>query len=489
VHEDGTATATATIAHFSDVSLTSSDFVGGQAGTLRIEIALSGIPPVPASLAVGESFDVAVEVFARAEDVERARYVDKTNETGGSLRFDGTSGEQLAVEDPFHYVCQDPGQGLYRAFVELAFRQVELVGLGTKTIGFSGVHWRAEVARLLACIAPPTPTPTGELVQEVPGADGVARAPDGFPGRTTGAAFVVGAEGGSQVRSSVDGSFLGAGPPLPQDWYGALGLRAQIGGNTKEALLQFGPTGAALTPYDAQSGFDGFTEVTAEGSGFTDACTWSDGTGCVATDFGLGWICEYTYRTDNGFEGWSALPDLGPMLSFPVGETPVSACTDGPGASIYVVTIDAAGEGRLYEVASRASPVAQFVADVGPEPRRVRACAGLYPVTSYELDAILVTTFDGGHVHPVGDGPIGIDCKRLPDGRVALLTTGFNDNTWRVTVLLPDGSLHSELGPFNLPAGLTEPTGGAFVGETDEGACRIAIAVRDHVVLTTLEIP
>jgi hypothetical protein len=60
----------------------------------------------------------------------------------------------------------------------------------------------------------------------------------------------------------------------------------------------------------------------------------------------------------------------------------------------------------------------------------------------------------------VGDGPVGIDALELSSGNIAVVSTGFNDNTSTVTLLDPVGSVVSNT-TAGLPAEALAP-GHAF---------------------------
>ena len=43
--------------------------------------------------------------------------------------------------------------------------------------------------------------------------------------------------------------------------------------------------------------------------------------------------------------------------------------------------------------------------------------------------------------HDVGDGPIGLDLRRLDNDNIAMVSTGYNDATVHVTIVSPTGRL------------------------------------------------
>jgi hypothetical protein len=139
--------------------------------------------------------------------------------------------------------------------------------------------------------------------------------------------------------------------------------------------------------------------------------------------------------------------------------------------SIVVVTDGAPGQ--LY-LAPRPSAMAALIGEVGSTPRQIRCVDSLCVISCFDADSLWVATWDyadnvtivGGV--SVGDGPIGIDLLALDNGDVAVVSTGFNDDTYTITVFGPTGTLVSN-DTQPVPAGCTSPPHAAWVpGVTKE---------------------
>ena len=94
------------------------------------------------------------------------------------------------------------------------------------------------------------------------------------------------------------------------------------------------------------------------------------------------------------------------------------------------------------------------VADVGLDARKVRCVEAdsgtlVCAVSVFGDDRLAILTWDGETAPTmqgfadVGDGPVGIDLRLLANGNIAVVSTGFNDNTVTVTEVAPSGSVVS----------------------------------------------
>lgn len=102
------------------------------------------------------------------------------------------------------------------------------------------------------------------------------------------------------------------------------------------------------------------------------------------------------------------------------------------------------------------------VGELGNHPRRLRCLLPWCVVSNYGSNSITVINWDGESSEPrivgtvpVGDGPVGIDLARQGDN-VAVVSTGFNDNSYSVTVLGPDGNVVSNT-KHKAPEGCVNP--------------------------------
>jgi hypothetical protein len=292
------------------------------------------------------------------------------------------------------------------------------------------------------------------------------RAFPGFPYNNT---LAVGTGDGTGIYS------LGADTPLAQAYTGFLlnglaiwscmlvGLGDKAADPASIAVVQAGPTGASLTqwfPEDNAFGFTGFIETQ---SSVTDAQPiagdpLSGGFVMVRSSDGAVSIVEY--NPESGFY------DLYRQIrNFPEAPgTPFTAAVR-PGAGAVVVTDGSPGKIYHHDLANLNGP-ATPIGDAGNAPRRIRTAGNLAFVSNFESDelTILGWTPEGtvtviGSVS-VGDGPVGIDALELPGGNVAVVSTGFNDDTSTVTIVDAAGAVVSST-TTSLPAGGLAP-GHAF---------------------------
>jgi hypothetical protein len=141
------------------------------------------------------------------------------------------------------------------------------------------------------------------------------------------------------------------------------------------------------------------------------------------------------------------------------GQPAISAYTHGQGVTTSgdvrgpTLVVTNAANGGLY-LLPRSGEGAQRAADLGPDARRVRCIevedgddALVCAVTVFGQDALRTFTWDGAGLPvvadavAVGDGPVGVSLRRLADGRIAVVTSGFNDSTITELVLGTDGTV------------------------------------------------
>ncbi len=166
------------------------------------------------------------------------------------------------------------------------------------------------------------------------------------------------------------------------------------------------------------------------------------------------------FNTDTGFY------DIGQTLNqFPQAPGPPFTAAVRRGAGTLVVTSGSPGKIYHHDMVDLLAP-AVAVGDAGNSPRRIRTAGDLAFISNFESDDLTVLTWSpSGAVAvvgqiPVGDGPVGIDALVLSGGNIAVVSTGFNDDTYTLTVVTPTGGVVSNT-TTNLPAGATVP-GHAF---------------------------
>jgi PKD repeat protein len=226
----------------------------------------------------------------------------------------------------------------------------------------------------------------------------------------------------------------------------------------REALFSYSSTDATINYWNAAGNDFGMTGI-AEFGGVTDAAPYGDDPasgGLVYMDYDAAgeWLVQSLNSGSGSFPGRTG--DL--MSSF---------ARDATG-SIVVVTNGAPGQ--LY-LAPRPSGFATLIGEVGSTPRQIRCLDDLCVISCFDADSLWVATWDvadnvaivGGV--PVGDGPIGIDLLALGNGDIAVVSTGFNDDTYTIIVFGPTGALVSN-NTQPVPAGCTAPPHAVWVPGT-----------------------
>ncbi len=116
-------------------------------------------------------------------------------------------------------------------------------------------------------------------------------------------------------------------------------------------------------------------------------------------------------------------------------------------AGNFVVVTDGS-PGQLY-LAPRPAGMATLIGEVGDAPRQVRCLGELCVISCFGSDELWTATWDDldnvsiVESATVGDGPIGIDLMELGDGNIAVVSTGFGDNSYSITVFTPAGEFVS----------------------------------------------
>jgi hypothetical protein len=102
--------------------------------------------------------------------------------------------------------------------------------------------------------------------------------------------------------------------------------------------------------------------------------------------------------------------------------------------------------GKLWITKPGTNDVGTLVGNTGNSPRRIRCLPShnLCAVSNFASDTLTIVQWNGlgnasivGEV-AVGDGPVGIDLVAA-GANVKVISTGFNDDTYTITTLEPDG--------------------------------------------------
>lgn len=282
---------------------------------------------------------------------------------------------------------------------------------------------------------------------------------------------------GTVVRNELGN---GVGP-----FFGAVPISADPPGpNSSAGIFAFGPNGAFIRSYDPAAGdFSAFafsfqtgkTDVSNAGGALTG------GEQVFVDASGVGFV---GLNPANG-----SYEPTAETISIPGGEQ-VSAFEQTAGGPVLVITRDPT-MGSLF-FAPRDGSAPTFVGPVGRDARRIRCREGICAVTSFAGDSLTIISWDGvtmptivGDV-AVGDGPVDLDLATLANGDVLVGSTGFNDNTWTLTEIAPDGSVVSNTTQA-VDAGCTSPGHLAFF--TDADGLKALVTCFDSANYDVLSVP
>ncbi|HEY4633139.1 MAG TPA: hypothetical protein VIH00_04395, partial [Candidatus Limnocylindrales bacterium] len=219
-----------------------------------------------------------------------------------------------------------------------------------------------------------------------------------------------------------------------------------------EAAVAIGPTAARITQWipgalAGTGGAFGPTGYIFLFDNITDFLPYGGpgSPGGVLTNFTRGEVHFLVY--DDGISYFALRSDRIASAAFPgAAGNAVSALASGPDEDTYVVTNGTPGSLWVHRAADRPAVAATKIGDVEDDPRRLRRFGDLLVTSNFGSDSITVARFDTReivrHVQ-VGDGPIGIDGRILGNGDIAIVSTGFNDNTYTITVLTAAGDVVS----------------------------------------------
>ncbi len=244
----------------------------------------------------------------------------------------------------------------------------------------------------------------------------------------------------------------------------------KVPGDARIGIFGFGPAGASLTEWLPADDMFAWSQLFELGQNVTDGQPFDGDPLTEAFVYAnnsanLVKILAYDGDTDQ------FLPE-GPFWSFPqTSGSVVSAHVRGAGSLLAV----ADGTPGMLFLHDRVNPdgAATNVAALGDSPRRVRVSGNIGAVSNFGSDNLTIFTWDAADniavtaTVPVGDGPVGIDLIPLVGGQVAIVSTGFNDHSWSVTVIDAAGALVSNT-KHTLPAGATNP--GHAIWLDDEGS-------------------
>lgn len=229
-------------------------------------------------------------------------------------------------------------------------------------------------------------------------------------------------------------------------------------------LFTYGPGGGTFHPW-ADGDWSGMVHLAFFTEFVTDAWYYANADGREAILVSHGGISSYAWdpetksfvRYDHTVS-YSTIPGNVVTAVAMSRSGPRLAVTDGQPGALYVHSGGDADAGVK-------------VGDVGDDPRRIRGVGDLFAVGNFGGDSLTLVRWDGGSspviesTVAVGDGPVGIDVREIA-GVYAIVSTGFNDGTYSITLV--DRTTHEVLRneSFAVPAGVTNPGHAIWLDDT-----------------------
>lgn len=222
-------------------------------------------------------------------------------------------------------------------------------------------------------------------------------------------------------------------------------------------ILLFGPNGGSVSSWVPENHSFGMQQLFAFGQNLTDALAYdnnhqSSGYCFVNNTYSTVQLMEY----DSGsgfFQG------AGSVSNFPDATGNAVSAYVRAGESMLVAVDGTPGRLYLQELSSLLD-ASTYIDDLGNSPRRIRSMGEVAVISNFASGTLTVVSWSQADevavtaTVAVGDGPVGIDLLELAGGNIAIASTGFNDDTYWVTVVSPSGSLVSNTEHL-LPAGIS----------------------------------
>jgi hypothetical protein len=282
---------------------------------------------------------------------------------------------------------------------------------------------------------------------------------------------------------------LATGEELLTDFYqpasavlGVIGLNASAApetANYRDVLVEYGNDGLRFMPYDAADSQWGPPQWMISMAQVPDAIPFNGDPGSGGFVYVIyGQVAFVTY--DELLDKWdfdhtfhmSSFPDMwsGFASAFARDETGT------------FLAVEAGYPGKLYMHNRTAAVV---IGNVGNEPRKIRVLDEVGAVTNFYDDSITLISWDTSdncavlETVSVGDGPIGLDLIGLDSGNIAIVTTGYIDDTFTITEVTASGGLvSSDTQPVT--TGCTQPGHAVWIRD---GSLKVMISGSDNVAV------
>lgn len=174
---------------------------------------------------------------------------------------------------------------------------------------------------------------------------------------------------------------------------------------------------------------------------------------------------------------------------------PVSAFRWQAGGQTVFVTDGQPGELWSHPgtgtLAGTATPATK-IGNLGNGPRQIRFLGEIGVVSNFDSGTLtIVRRESSGTVTilgtvDVGDGPIGLDLRQNDAGDIEVLSTGFNDHTYTLTVLSPTGAVVGTPVTRTVPEGGLNPVHAIFVNDS---GTRISISCNGSDEVLIFDLP
>ncbi len=247
----------------------------------------------------------------------------------------------------------------------------------------------------------------------------------------------------------------------PSGIFGVAPLRYESGGTTEEGIFTYGSSSGTFQPLLA-AGWANFVQLAFQ-QGVSDASYLIGKSGGHQIIVSHGGVSSFHYDEVAGSWTRTILANsvAGGALSTVARERADErlAVTDGMPGALYLLTGD------------DPAVTPTKIADLENGPRLIRAAGRLAVVSNHDSDSLTLIRWElDGTVEvlgscAVGDGPLGIDVRLVPQG-IAIVSTGQNDNTYTITVVDPTTLVVVSKITKPVPTGLTGPAYASWFNDT-----------------------